>query len=262
MDNFASVENKVALVTGAAVGIGRACAEILASGGAKVLLTDMNLDAVSATTEELKAKGYTVACAEQNVTDQARWSEIVELCTERFGALDILVNNAGIYVGGLVINNTLEEVRRVQEVNVDSIYMGTQAAARVMQPGSSIINLSSVAGIKGLPGHSAYGASKGAVRLYSKHSAIEFARMGLGIRVNSVHPGVIATAMGSQVYDDFVACGMANSIEEAQAQVAELTPLGREGQVEEVASLVRFLASDASSYCTGSEFVVDGGASA
>lgn len=262
MDNFASVKDKVALVTGAAVGIGRATAEVLASGGAKVVLTDINLDALNSTAEHLKQKGYTVICAEQNVVDPGRWPEIVELCIERFGSLDILVNNAGIFVGGLVVNNTLEELRLVQDVNVNSIYMGTRAAAKVMQPGSSIINLSSVVAFKGLPGHSAYGASKGAVRLYTKHTAVEFARMGLGIRVNSVHPGIVATAMSSQVYQDFVDCGMASDLEDAKAKVAELTPLGREGRVEEVANMVRFLASDASSYCTGSEFIVDGGGSA
>lgn len=262
MDNFASVKDKVALITGAAVGIGRACAEILASGGARVLLTDINPEALQSTAEDLKARGYTVACAEHNVVDQQRWAEVVDLCVERFGGLDILVNNAGIFVGGLAINTTLEDMQRLQEVNVNSIYMGTQAAAKVMQPGASIINLSSVVALKGLPGHSAYGASKGAVRLYSKHTAVEFARMGLGIRVNSVHPGIIATAMSSQVYQDFVDCGMAADIDAARAMVAELTPLGREGRAEEVASIVRFLASDASSYCTGSEFIVDGGGSA
>lgn len=262
MDNFANVKGKVALVTGAAVGIGKACAEILASGGATVLLTDIDYDAVTGTTEALKAQGYDAHCAEQDVVNQARWSEIVSLCVEQFGGLHILVNNAGIYLGGLAVDNTLEEVRRVQEVNVNSIFMGTQAAVKVMQPGSSIINLSSVAGLKGIPGHSVYGASKGAVRLYSKHTAVELAHMGLGIRVNSVHPSLISTSMGDQVYDDFVASGRAASVEEAKEQVKLMTPIGRVGQAEEVASVVRFLASDASSYCTGSEFVVDGGASA
>ncbi|GAA5317652.1 MAG: glucose 1-dehydrogenase [Candidatus Pelagadaptatus aseana] len=259
MDNFANVENKVALVTGAATGIGRACAELLCAGGARVLLTDMDTATLAQTTGELKAKDYQVAQAPQNVIDEDRWSEIIDECINQFGRLDILVNNAGIYVGGLCINNCLEEVRRVQEINVDSIFLGTRAAAKVMQPGSSIINISSAAGMMGIPGHSAYGASKGAVRLYTKHTAVEFARMGTGIRVNSVHPGVIATAMGEKVYQDFVDCGMAASIEEAQQKVKELTPLGREGRVDEVANVVRFLASDASSYCTGAEFVVDGG---
>lgn len=265
MDNFASLENKVALVTGAAVGIGRACAEILASGGARVMLSDINLDTCVTTAEELTAQGLTVSACGQDVVDEAQWTATIDNCLDRFGGLDVLVNNAGIFIGGLVGSNSRKHIRKIQEVNVDSIVFGTQTAAEVMKPGGragkggSIINLSSIAGIVGVPGHSVYGATKGAVRSYTKHTAVEFGRLGYGIRVNSVHPGLIETAMAQQVLDDFIAVGLAASAEEAMGAVGQMTPLGRLGSVREVANLVRFLASDASSYCTGAEWVVDGG---
>ena len=268
MNEFANLTGKVALVTGAASGIGLACAELLARGGAAVMMSDIDIDSCQQHRDRLAAEGLTVAAQEQNVIDEARWAEVVSACVEQFGGLDILVNNAGIYVGGLLVSNTLEEVRRVQEINVDSIFMGMRAAAEVMKPdgssgrGGSIINLSSAAGVMGVPGHSAYGASKGAVRLYTKHAAVEFGAMGYGIRVNSVHPGVIDTPMGQQVFDDLVDIGVVDSQQEAQAMIAQLTPLRRPGTVDEVANMVRFLASDAASYCTGGEFMVDGGATA
>ena len=128
--------------------------------------------------------------------------------------------------------------------------------------GGSIINLSSVAGLIGVPGHTAYGASKGAVRLYSKHAAVEFARLGYGIRVNSIHPGLIDTAMGRLVFDDFVATGLAPDLAAAEAAVLQMIPMALLGKVEDIAHMTRFLASDESGYCTGAEFVVDGGMTA
>lgn len=268
MDNFANLDGKVALVTGAASGIGEACAEILASGGAKVMLSDIDMETCQATTDKLLAKGYQVSCIQQDVVDEQQWQVVVDACIEQLGGLDILVNNAGIYIGGLLLNNTLEQVRKIQEINVDSIFLGMRAAAEVMKPGGksgrggSIINLSSVAGLMGLPGHSVYGATKGAVRLYTKHAAVEFATFNYGVRVNSVHPGVIDTPMGGQVFEDFVEIGLAATVEEANLLLEKMIPMSRPGQVEEVASLVRFLASDVSGYCTGAEFVTDGGISA
>ena len=266
MDKFASVAGKVALVTGAASGIGKACAGLLAAGGASVMLTDRDAATCQQATAELEADGYTVACMEQDVVDEARWDEVVDACVDQLGGLDILVNNAGIYVGGLLIDNTLAEVQRVMQVNVDSVFLGMRAAASVMKPGGragrggSIINLSSAAGMIGVPGHSAYGASKGAVRLYTKHAAVEFGALNYGIRVNSVHPGVIDTPMGGQAYDNLVEVGLAGNLPEAKQLIETMTPLKRAGHIDEVAATVRFLASDAASYCTGSEFLVDGGA--
>lgn len=179
-----------------------------------------------------------------------------------------MVNNAGIYVGGILINNTLDDVRKVHEVNVDSIFLGMKHCASVMKKGGtvgsggSIINISSVAGLIGIPGHTAYGSTKGAVRLYTKHAAVEFGRLNYGIRVNSIHPGLIATAMGDQVFDDLIEVGIAKDVNEAKLILNQMTPLGRIGTSEDIANMVIFLASDASTFCTGAEFVVDGGMSA
>ncbi|MEH6822620.1 MAG: glucose 1-dehydrogenase [Motiliproteus sp.] len=261
------LNQKVALVTGAAAGIGAATVEVLAQAGAKVLATDIS-EQGEAVVAQWQQSGLDVAFMQHDVTDAQAWQRAVDSAISQFGGLDIVVNNAGIFVGGKLLDNSLEQVRRVLQVNVESIFLGMKYAAEVMQPGGaagnggSIINLSSVAGIIGLPGHTAYGSSKGAARLYSKHAAVEFARLGYGIRVNSVHPGLIATSMGDQVFEDFVSSGLAGSIEEAKAAVQQMTPLGRLGSVADVAQMILFLASDAASYITGAEFVVDGGLTA
>lgn len=265
---FNNLNGKVALVTGAAVGIGAACVEALAAAGARVMVTDIDSRAGEEAVGRWAEAGYDVAFVQQDVTREADWQRAVEATVRQFKGLDILVNNAGIFVGGTLMGNTLDEVQKVHQINVDSIFLGMKYAALAMQPngaagkGGSIINLSSVAGMVGVPGHSAYGSSKGAVRLYSKHAAVEFARLGYGIRVNSVHPGLIDTAMGDQVFEDFVGLGLAPDMDSARAFVNQMTPMGRLGKPEEVANVIQFLASDAASYVTGSEFVVDGGLTA
>ncbi len=259
---------KVALVTGAAGGIGSACVRTLADAGASVLATDLDGKACEAVAFSLQAHDLEVVAMQQDVCDESRWRDVIDTAITKLGGLDIVVNNAGIYMGGTLESNTLEQVNRVHAVNVDSIFLGMKYSVEVMKPegragqGGSIINLSSVAGLIGSPGHTAYGSTKGAVRLYSKHAAAEFGALGYGVRVNSVHPGLIDTEMGAAVFQDFVDIGMAASIDEARDYVLGLTALGRLGTVDDVASMVLFLASDASSYVTGAEFVVDGGLSA
>jgi NAD(P)-dependent dehydrogenase (short-subunit alcohol dehydrogenase family) len=268
MSELFSLKDKVVIVTGAADGIGKTCAAQLASAGASVMLTDINTKACKNTADELSAKGYKVASVYHDVTKEADWLKVVDTTIETFGGLDCLVNNAGIYVGGILINNTLDDVRKVHEVNVDSIFLGMKHCASVMKKGGtvgsggSIINISSVAGLIGIPGHTAYGSTKGAVRLYTKHAAVEFGRLNYGIRVNSIHPGLIATAMGDQVFDDLIEVGIAKDVNEAKLILNQMTPLGRIGTSEDIANMVIFLASDASTFCTGAEFVVDGGMSA
>lgn len=263
-----SLAGKVALVTGAAGGIGRECARVLAAGGARVMMSDLDHAACAAAAAALRAEvGAAQACA-QDVTVEADWQASIEATLAAFGGLDVLVNNAGIYQGGTLESNTLEDVRRVHRVNVDSIFLGMKYAAQAMKPGGaagrggSIVNLSSVAGLIGVPGHTAYGSTKGAVRLYSRHAAVEFGALGYGIRVNSVHPGLIETAMGDKVFEDFVGIGLAPTPDEARTVVLGMTASGRLGTPRDVANMVLFLASDASSYVTGAEFVVDGGMSA
>lgn len=266
--NPLSLENKVALVTGAATGIGASCVEYLARMGAKVMATDIDSEAGQKTVNNLVNDGLNVAFSQHDVCSEADWNRSVKSTLVKFGGLDILVNNAGIYIGGTLLENSLEEVRRVQQVNVDSIFLGMKAAASVMKigaeagKGGSIINLSSVAGLIGVPGHSAYGASKGAVRLYTKHAAVEFGKLGYNIRVNSVHPGLIKTAMGEQAFQDFVDVGLAATIDEAKEVIKTMTPLGKLGEVEDIAQMILFLASDAANFITGAEFTVDGGMSA
>lgn len=266
--NPLSLNNKVALVTGAATGIGASCVEYLARMGAKVMATDIDYETGQQTVNKLVNDGLNVAFSQHDVCSEADWNRSVKSTLAQFGGLDILVNNAGIYIGGTLLENSLEEVQRVQKVNVDSIFLGMKAAASVMKPGAeagkggSIINLSSVAGLIGVPGHSAYGASKGAVRLYTKHAAVEFGKLGYNIRVNSVHPGLIKTAMGEQAFQDFVDVGLAATIDEAKEVIKTMTPLGKLGEVEDIAKMVLFLASDAANFITGAEFTVDGGMSA
>lgn len=263
-----SIDGKVALVTGGAGGIGEACVRSLAEAGAKVVATDIDGQRCEGVAENLRKKGLDVIAMRQDVCEEQRWTEVTDATLAEFGGLDILVNNAGIDDGVLLEDDTLEVVNRLHRVNVDSIFLGMKYGVRAMKPGGaagqggSIINLSSVAGLIGVPGHSSYGSTKGAVRAYTKHAAVEFGTLGYGVRVNSVHPGIIATNMGNKVIQDFVDMGMAGSVEEAQALLNSMTALGRIGHVDDVANMVLFLASDASSYVTGAEFVVDGGLTA
>lgn len=266
--NPLDMSGKTALVTGAGAGIGAACAKLMAQLGANVIATDINEAAVTDFTAKCSEDGLTVLSCKQDVTSEADWEAATEFLFKNFKTWDVLVNNAGIYIGGLVVQNTLEQVRKINSVNIESIFLGMQAAAKDMQPGGrsgkggSIINMSSVAGLIGLPGHSAYGSTKGAVRSYTKHAAVEFGAMQYGIRVNSLHPGLIETAMGAMVFDDFMDIGLAANEEEAMGIAMSLTPLKRLGNVSDVANAAAFLASDASSFMTGAELVVDGGVSA
>lgn len=266
--NIFSLEGKVALVTGGGAGIGAACVQALAAQGARVMATDIEGDAAERIAEAARADGCEVAAMQQDVADAARWEEVVAATLERFGGYDILVNNAGIHHSGLVETDTPAAMQRLCRVNIESILLGTQTAVAAMKPGGaagnggSIINLSSIAGLMGAPLESAYGATKGAVRAYTKHAAVEFAALGYGIRVNSVHPGLIETAMGQALLDGYVENGLVENLEQAQALIGSLIPAGRLGRVEEVAAVVAFLASDAASYVNGAEYVVDGGATA
>lgn len=264
------VEGKVAIVTGGASGIGRAAAEILASEGAGVVVTDIDTDAGETVVEGIKAKGGSAIFRKQDVVDEALWSEIVASTVEQFGKLDVLVNNAGIAPGGPITEMTLDAWRHLMEVNVDSVFLGTKYAIPAMAAsgGGSIINISSVAGLKGAPGLTAYNATKGAVRLFTKGVARECAVGQTGIRVNSVHPGIIDTAIWAKMDASMTEGGGASILPpsdganspdvEAIAVVAQV-PMGHAGKPTEIAEGILFLASDASSHMTGSELVIDGG---
>lgn len=253
-----ALDGRVALITGGAKGIGLGIARKFAAEGASLILTDIG------TPEEALPDGALFIT--HDVTDEAGWDDVVAQGIEAFGGIDILVNNAGVAGGGPIEMMTLDEFRRIIAINVEGPYLGTRAVLQSMKArapkwkgGCSIINLSSILGLVGSGGASAYSASKGAVRLFSKSCALEFAGAGYGVRVNSIHPGFIETDMAKQAAEMSVSFGMAGSDNEARNMLVERHPLGRLGYVDEIAEGALYLASDRSSFTTGSELVIDGG---
>jgi 3(or 17)beta-hydroxysteroid dehydrogenase len=249
------VDGKVAIVTGGASGIGRGCARRLAAEGATVVIADRDEAGGAAVAHELGGRHAFLAL---DVTDEARWTKVVAETVERFGRLDILVNAAGIAIFSDIERTTLADWRLVNSINSDGTFLGCRAAIAAMKTtgGGSIINLSSVAGLIGVGDAPAYCASKGAVRLLTKSVALHAARQGYNIRCNSVHPSFIATAMVDGV--------VAQSPDPAKTRKAfeRAAPLGRMGEVDDVAQLVIYLASDESRFVTGAEIAVDGGLTA
>ncbi len=238
------LEGKVAIVTGAARGQGEAEARLFAAEGAKVVLTDVLPAEVEAVAADL---GDAAVALTHDVSDVAGWAKVVTTAVDRFGRLDVLVNNAAIHWIRALVDEDPAALEHLLRVNLIGPYVGMQAVVEPMRArgGGSIVNISSFAGLSGAWGHSAYGASKWALRGITKTAAIELGP--LGIRVNSVHPGPIDTAMLPVPAD---------------APMFTAYPLGRAGTAEEVAEAVLFLASDASSYLTGAELAVDGGLAA
>ena len=241
------LDGRVALITGAARGQGEAEARLFAELGARVAVTDVLEEEGRAVAADL---GEAAVFLPLDVTSEAAWQKTVAGVTEHFGGLHVLVNNAGIVVFGPLLGTSLEDYRRVIEVNQVGVFLGMRAAAPAMTSSGSIINVSSIDGLVGMPFLTAYVASKFAVRGMTKCAAIELA--GLGIRVNSIHPGAVETPM---VTDMLGAPG-------ALDMFLPKVPLRRVADPTDVAQLAAFLASDESSYCTGSEFVVDGGLTA
>jgi NAD(P)-dependent dehydrogenase (short-subunit alcohol dehydrogenase family) len=253
-DRKGRVAGKVALVTGAASGLGAASARRLAEQGAKVMLTDVSADAGRAVADQIADTGGEAQFNAHDVTSQADWEGVVDATTERFGRLDILVNNAGVSGGTQELMTLDYEVwRRVLAVNLDGVFLGLRHAGPAIAKtgGGSIINISSILGKVGMAGATAYCASKGGVALLTKAAALEWAP--LGIRVNSVHPGFIDTPMVSG------ALQQAENANEMRDMVISRHALARFGVPGEIADAVLFLASDESSFMTGAELVVDGG---
>jgi 3(or 17)beta-hydroxysteroid dehydrogenase len=249
------VENKVALVTGGGLGLGRACAILLAREGAKVMVTDLKEREGRATAEEIVEAGGEAMFMRQDVASEADWDAVSAAILHRFGRLDILVNNAGVAFGGSVEATTLEQWRALMAVNLDGVFLGTQRAVAAMKDtgGGSIINLSSIEGLIGDANLAAYNASKGGVRIFSKSAALHCARSGYKIRVNSVHPGYVWTPM----VENYLAAQP--DPEAAKAFVAGLHPLGHLGEPDDIAYGVLYLASDESKFVTGAELIIDGG---
>ena len=247
------LEGKVALISGGSRGQGAVEAKLFAQEGAKVVIGDI-LDAEGQRIEaEINETGGECVYVHLDVTSEEDWRNAIGQAVSRFGKLDILVNNAGIYPPASIEDTTEELWDRIMDINGKGVFLGTKLAIHEMRKagGGSIINISSVAGLRASAGAAAYGASKGAVRLLTKSTAIQYA--GDNIRCNSVHPGVIETDMT-----------LPNLLrdEDARQRSADRVPLGRVGQPEDVAWGVLFLASDESSFMTGSELVIDGGRTA
>lgn len=249
------VQGKVALITGAAKGIGREAALLLAREGARVAVTDVDEAEGRKVTEAIAAAGGEALFLKQDVADESQWQAVIAAVVERFGALNILVNNAGVALAGSVEETSLEDWRWLMSINLDAVFLGTKHAILAMKEtgGGSIVNISSIEGIIGDPNLAAYNASKGGVRIFTKSAALHCARAGYKIRVNSVHPGYIWTPMVE---------GFLNETEDPAAGkegLVALHPIGRLGVAGDIANGILYLASDESSFMTGSELVIDGG---
>ena len=246
------LENKVALISGGARGMGAVEAKMFVQEGAKVVIGDVLDEDGKQTEAEINEAGGECVFVHLDVTDETAWQDAVAAAVDRFGKLDILVNNAGIARINNVEDTTSDEWDLVMDINAKGVFLGTKAAIPEIRKagGGSIVNISSIAGLTG-GRTSSYAASKGAVRLLTKSTAIQYA--GESIRCNSVHPGVIETPMTTPM--------MLNT-QEGRDLNASRHPLGRIGQPEDIAYGVLFLASDESSFMTGSELVIDGGLTA
>ncbi len=246
------VAGKVVLLTGGAMGLGKAAAKALLAEGARVIITDVNAEAGAATADEIGCEFLP-----QDVTDWARWQAIIAEIEAAHGRLDVLVNNAAITVFGSVMDISPEDFRRCYTVDVDSIFMGCKAAIPLMAKsgGGSIVNFSSAAGNKPSPDLAAYNSAKAAVAMLTKSIALWCAREGNGIRVNSVQPGTILTPNVESVIQG------TPDPEATRAAFSVAQPIGRMGEVDDIAHLVVYLASDESKFATGAPFIVDGGLS-
>jgi NAD(P)-dependent dehydrogenase (short-subunit alcohol dehydrogenase family) len=262
---MARVHDKVAIVTGAARGIGEACARLLAREGATVYVTDID-DALGASVAA--SIGGAARYEHLDVREEADWRRVIAGVVQRHGRLDVLVNNAGItgFVPPMGPQDpehaSLESWRAVHATNLDGVFLGCKHAIGAMKPGpgrnrsggaASIVNISSRSGQVGISGAAAYASSKAGVRNHTKSVALYCAEQGYAIRCNSVHPGAILTPMWEPML------GQGAAREEAIRGFAAEVPLGRMGQADEVAAMVLYLASDESAYVTGSEFIIDGG---
>lgn len=238
-------DDKVVLITGGARGQGAEEALRFAEEGANVVIGDVLDDAGKVMADKLGENGVFVHL---DVTSGSDWDGAVAAARDRFGGLDVLVNNAGVFTIAPLLETSVEEFERIMRVNALGVFLGMKAAALALSDRQgAIVNISSYEGVAALPGMFAYTASKSAVTGMTKAAALELAP--LGVRVNSVHPGAVDTEMLSSIGD-------------VDLKLDQIVPLGRICAVEEVAQLVLFLASDQSSYCTGAQFVVDGGMSA
>jgi NAD(P)-dependent dehydrogenase (short-subunit alcohol dehydrogenase family) len=263
------LDGKTALISGAARGIGAETARKMAAAGASVVVGDVLAERVRETAKEITGAGGKALAIALDVTSEDSWNVAVSAATKQFGKLDILVNNAGIFLGKDMMDATLDEWNRLVAINMTGVWLGTKACApalaesgKASRHGSAIVNLASVAGLVGSQLDPLYSMSKGGVTLFTKSSALAFARKGWKIRVNSIHPGVIETDMGAQTFASRARQAGSNDVDGARSVAARQHPIGRLGVPEDIALGIVFLASDDAGFMTGSGMVVDGGLTA
>lgn len=260
------VRDRIALVTGAATGIGRATALALAREGAAVCVTDVATAGAEAVAAEARTLGVRVIAARLDVTQEADWQGVLARIAAELGPLDVLVNNAGVPGPPALLETTLAQWRETLAVNLDGVFLGTKYGIEAMRAlpdrprtrTASIVNVCSVLGLVGFPSSSAYAASKGGVRLFTKTAAIEAAANGWQVRVNSVHPGFVETPMLTAGLPE-LARKSGTTPEAIRAAIEAMHPLGRLASPDEVANAIVYLASDESAFVTGTEIVIDGG---
>ena len=243
------LEGKIALISGAAKGMGAAEARLFAKEGAQVIVADVDDAGASAVAKEIEDAGGRETAVHLDVSDAASWQTAIAEGNKAFGNINVLVNNAGILLMKPVQDTTEDDWDKIFSINTKGVFLGTKAVLENMKAagGGSIVNISSIYGLVGAPSAAAYQATKGAVRLFTKSTAVDYAEFN--IRANSIHPGVIRTSMTEDILGD----------PHGEKAMLGTTVLQRAGQPEEVARAVLFLASDDASFMTGSEMVVDGG---
>ncbi len=247
------LKGQAALITGGASGIGAACARAFAAQGARVLVTDVQVDKGQAVAAEVG--GVFLA---HDVADEAQWEQAVATCLSAYGRLDVLVNNAGVFIPQTIEDSSLDVWNKVLAVNLTGVMLGCKHGVKAMKvnpggPVGSIVNVSSITGYIGLASAAAYTASKGGVRLLTKSVAVHCARTYRTIRCNSLHPGTIDTPMNQAAFD------ASGDPEAMRAMFDGMQPLGRMASAEEMAACALFLASNESSFMTGAELLADGG---
>jgi len=254
-----------ALVTGGARGLGEGMAQALAQAGASVMIGDVLTYLGRDTAGKLSGGGAKVGFVQLDVTKEDDWVAAVKATIDTLGGFDILVNNAGIEITALVADIDAGELRRMLDVNIVGTALGLKHAFRAMRPGGSagqggaVVNISSVAATIAFPAIAGYSATKSAVDRLTRVAAMESGKLGYGVRVNCIYPGLVPTEMGMKLAADVVAAGLFASPEAAVGAIIEQTPAGRLGEVADMADAVVFLCSDASRFITGAGLPVDGG---
>ena len=263
------LDGKIAFISGAARGIGAATARMMVEAGAKVTIGDVLDERGRETARSIAGAGDAAMYSHLDVTREEDWTVAIAATVARFGGLDILVNNAGLFLGKGIEEASLDEWHRLCAVNLTGVFLGTKHALPALRErspqsphGSAIVNLASVAGLVGSQLDPLYSMTKGGVTLFTKSTALEFARKGYRVRVNSIHPGLIQTDMGEQTFVSRARNLGSNDVDAVRQQAMSRHPIGRLGVPDDIAKGIVFLASDDSGFRTGAGLVVDGGSTA